>query len=316
MPNILSNNFILNNTSSKWLLFIILSAIWGSSFILMKVGLEHLNALQVASIRILSAGLVMLPFAIKGFKRIPKNKLLTVAAAGLLGNFFPAYLYCIAEIKIDSALTSILNALTPLCAIIIGLLFFKLKITVHKIIGVLVGFIGLAILPYASAGAISFSNMSYAILVLLATICYGTNVHVVSRFLKESSSIDIAAVAFAFFIPPCIAVLVITGFFKLDLLQNGIPVSILAASTLGILGTALATVWFYKLVKTAGSIFASLVTYGIPFVAVLWGLLFGETITLLEIFCLMIILAGVYLVSGNKTAKSETPQDGSKNITV
>jgi drug/metabolite transporter (DMT)-like permease len=299
----------LNTASSKWLLFILLSLIWGSSFILMKIGLEHLNALQVASIRILSAGLVMLPFAIKGFKRIPKNKIITVIAAGLLGNFFPAYLYCIAEIKIDSALTSILNALTPLCAIIIGLLFFKLTITWHKIIGVMVGFIGLVLLPYASAGAISFSNISYALLVLLATICYGTNVHVISRFLKESASIDIAAVAFTFFIPPCITVLAVTGFFKLPLLQNGTLVSVLAASTLGVLGTAFATVWFYKLVKTAGSIFASLVTYGIPFVAVLWGLLFGETVTLLEIFCLMIILAGVYLVSRKKTVKSESQQD-------
>src|SRR5947208_17032416 len=115
----------------NWLLFIILSIIWGSSFILMKVGMQHLSAYEVASIRILSAGIVLLPFAIKGFKQVPKNKIGAIIIAGLLGNFFPAYLYCLAEIKIDSSLASILNALTPLCAIIIGFSFFQLKITWH-----------------------------------------------------------------------------------------------------------------------------------------------------------------------------------------
>jgi drug/metabolite transporter (DMT)-like permease len=287
----------LKAQTSKWPLFILLSLIWGSSFILMKLGMQHLTAYQVASIRILSAGLVMLPFAVKGWKQVPKNKIVTVIVAGLLGNFFPAFLYCLAEIKIDSSLASILNALTPVCAIIIGVAFFQLKITSNKIIGVIIGFAGLALLPFAAEGGISFTNLSYSSLVLVATICYGTNVHVVSNYLKEIPSLQIAAVAFSFFIPICILILLCTGFFSLPLTQNGIPFSILAAFILGALGTALASVWFYVLVKTAGSIFASLVTYGIPFIAVFWGLVFGETITLLEVVCLIIILAGVYIVN-------------------
>ena len=259
--------------------------------------MQHLSAYQVASIRILSAGLVMLPFAVKGWKLVPKNKVITVVIAGLLGNFFPAYLYCLAEIKIDSSLASILNALTPLCAILIGVAFFQLKITWQKILGVFIGFIGLLLLPFAAEGEISFVNLSYASLVLAATVCYGTNVHVVSRYLKEIPSVQIAAVAFSFFVPVCIIILACTGFFNLSLLQNNIPFSVLASFILGALGTALASVWFYKLVKTAGSIFASLVTYGIPFIAVLWGLIFGEKITVQEIGCLFIILAGVYLVN-------------------
>jgi drug/metabolite transporter (DMT)-like permease len=283
--------------TSNWVLFIILSIIWGSSFILMKIGLKHLNAYQVASIRILSAGIVLLPFAIKGFKQVPKNKYAAIVIAGLLGNFFPAYLYCLAEIKIDSSLASILNALTPLCAIIIGVAFFQLKITIVKIAGVVIGLAGLILLPLAAKNQINFSNFGYSGLVLIATICYGTNVHVVAHYLKELSSMTIAAVAFAFYIPVCLVVLLVTGFFNLPLLQNKIPVSILAASTLGIIGTAVATVWFYKLVKNAGSIFASTVTYGIPVIAIVWGLLFGETITVLEIVCLLMILAGVYIVN-------------------
>ena len=106
-----------------------------------------------------------------------------------------------------------------------------------------------------------------------------------------------------FIIPVCLVILIITGFFNLPLLQNKIPISILAASTLGIMGTAVATVWFYLLVKKAGSIFASTVTYGIPVIAIVWGLIFGESITALEIICLVIILAGVYMV--NKKTKAE-----------
>ncbi|HEX5154189.1 MAG TPA: DMT family transporter [Parafilimonas sp.] len=290
-------NFFLNTQTLKWLLFSLLALIWGSSFILMKIGLQHLNAFQVASIRILSAGLVMLPFAISGWRKVPGNKIITVIIAGLLGNFCPAFLYCIAEIKIDSALTSILNALTPLCAIIIGIAFFKLAVTRQKVLGVVTGFIGLVLLPVASEGAISFANISYASFVLIATICYGTNVHVVNHYLKELSSIDIASIALSCFIPPCILILVFTGFFHLPLAQHEFIFSVAASFILGALGTALASVWFYTLVKTAGSIFASLVTYGIPFIAVLWGLIFGEHITVFAIGCLLIILAGVYIVN-------------------
>jgi drug/metabolite transporter (DMT)-like permease len=263
----------------------------------MKIGMQYLTACQVASIRILSAGLVMLPFGVKALKKVPKNKMIPVIIAGLLGNFFPAFLYCLAEIKIDSSLASILNALTPLCAILIGVTFFHLKVTRNKILGVIIGFIGLVLLPFAAKGEISFVNLSYSSLVLVATMCYGTNVHVVSNYLKELSSTDIASVAFIFFILPCILILCLTGFFDLPLTQSGFPFSVMASFVLGALGTALASVWFYTLVKTAGSIFASLVTYGIPFIAVLWGLIFGEAITVWEIACLFIILAGVYIVN-------------------
>ncbi len=273
--------------------------------------MQQLSAYQVASIRILSAGLVMLPFSFKGWKKVPKNKLVTVIIAGLLGNFFPAFLYCMAEIKIDSSLASILNALTPLCAILIGIAFFHLTITWYKIVGVIIGLAGLVLLPFAAKEAIDFSNLSYASLVLAATVCYGTNAHVISRYLKELSSIDIASVAFSVFIVPCVSILLSTGFFDLPLLQDEILVSAGASFILGAFGTALASVWFYTLVKIAGAVFASLVTYGIPFIAVLWGFIFGENITVLEIGCLFIILAGVYIVNRKRpeVRKSGSPED-------
>ncbi|MEP6514447.1 MAG: DMT family transporter, partial [Parafilimonas sp.] len=171
----------MSNKLFCWILFIVLSIIWGSSFILMKIGMEKLSPYQVASLRILSAGLVLIPFAWKAWKQIPKKKMPVVVMSGLFGSFFPAFLYCLAETKIDTALAAILNSLTPVFAIIIGVSFFNLKITKQKIAGVIIGFIGLLLLPFAANKAINLSDVSYSALVLIATIFYGINVNMVSK---------------------------------------------------------------------------------------------------------------------------------------
>ncbi|HCL05019.1 MAG TPA: permease [Chitinophagaceae bacterium] len=280
----------------NWGIFIILSIIWGSSFILMKEGMRVLTPYQVASIRILSAGLILTPFALKALRQVPQNKWLLVILSGLLGNFFPAYLFCIAETEIDSSLAGILNALTPMFTILVGISFFQLKANSTKILGVIIGFIGLCLLML-SGKEVSFSNLSYAGLVLLATLCYGINVNMVGRYMKEVGSLNIASLAFVFLIIPSSIILYITGYLQLELSSTPVLKATGASFVLGVLGTAFASIIFYMLVKRAGTLFASMVTYGIPFVAVFWGLLDGEQITLLQVGCLGVILCGVYLVN-------------------
>lgn len=280
----------------NWSLFTILSLIWGSSFILMKEGMKTLTPYHVASLRILSAGVVLIPFARKALAQIPKEKLLLVILSGLLGSFFPAYLFCVAETRIDSSLAGIMNALTPLFTIIIGIAFFQLKAGRRKIIGVLVGFIGLCLL-IAPKGDFRFEDFYYSLLVLLATVFYGINVNMVGRHMQGVGSLNIASLAFVFLIIPTLVILYVTGYFALPLLQTAFITSTLASVVLGVFGTAIASILFYMLVKRAGTLFASMVTYGIPFIAVLWGLWGGETITLLQVGCLGIILLGVYLVN-------------------
>ncbi len=277
----------------SWLIFAALSLIWGSSFILMKVGLQTLTAYQVAALRILSAGVFLLPVAVKQLGKIPKEKLGLVILSGLAGSFFPAFLFCIAETRIDSALTSILNALTPIFTIIIGASFFKTSIPRRKVLGVLICFGGLCLL-FLSKGKIDLSYLSYSSLVLLATICYGFNANLVHRYLKNIGSLNIAAFAFAFLIIPAFLILYLSGFFSLPLTNNYYMYSIGAGIILGVLGTAVASVIFYMLVKRAGIIFTSMVTYVIPFVAILWGLLYNEHVTVLDLGCLAIILSGIY----------------------
>ena len=288
--NILGSRFI------NWLLFTILSLIWGSSFLLMKIGMEQLSPYEVAALRILSAGIVLIPFAFNAFKQIPTNKIGLVLLSGLMGSFIPAFLFCLAETKLDSALTGMLNSLTPLCAVIIGTLFFKMRPTAWKFAGIFIGLIGLFFLVSPN-GQLHFDNSKYIFLIILATILYAINANFVSKSLGGLGPLNIASVAFVLLIIPCLIVLVSMGYFTRPLSQLSIIKSTVAACVLGTGGTAIATILLYRLIKRAGALFATMVTYGIPFVAAGWGVVYGEQVTLVEIGCLGIILSGVYLAN-------------------
>jgi drug/metabolite transporter (DMT)-like permease len=262
----------------------------------MKIGLETLSAYQVAALRIFSAGMFLLPAATKQIKQLRRDKLFLIVLSGIIGSFVPAFLFCIAETRIDSALTGILNAFTPIFTILVGVVFFKSSIHWHKFAGIMIGFGGLCLL-FLSKGNISLNYLTYASLVLIATVCYGANVNMVSRYLKEVGSLNIAAFAFSILTIPSLFILFFTGFFELPLWKHEFLVSTAASALLGIMGTAIATILFYMLVKRAGVLFTSMVTYGIPVVALYWGYLAGEVITPLQVGCLLIILSGVFLTS-------------------
>ena len=291
------NFFSLKQGFLNWLIFIVLSIIWGSSFILMKEGLKNLSAYQVASLRILSSGIVLFPSAIKYFRIIPKDKLFTIFMSGVLGSLLPAYLFCIAEEGIDSALAGTLNSLTPIFVIITGALFFKSKTTTNKIIGILISFTGSILLLLSKGHMQESQNLVYVSFVVLATIFYGFNVNMVHMHLKNIGSLQIAAVALTLNAIPALIVLAYTGYFSLPLTDKGILLSTAAAAVLGIFGTAIASIIFYMLVKRAGAIFASMVTYGIPVVAIIWGIIYHEEVGWKQAACLMVILFGVYFAN-------------------
>ena len=281
----------------NWFIFIILSLIWGSSFIMMKEGLLHLSAYQVAALRIVFAGIVLLPWAVKYTSKLPLNKIAIIFLSGLLGSLLPAFLFCVAEEGIDSALAGTLNSLTPIFVIITGVLFFKTKILANKIFGILIAFTGSILLLFSKGQVHVSQNMLYVSFVVLATICYGINVNMVFKHLRDIGSLQIAAVALVLNAIPALIILIFTGYFKLPLTNNAILYSTGHAALLGIFGTALASIIFYVLVKRAGAIFASMVTYGIPIVANGWGLLYGEEVGWKQVGCLLLILTGVYLAN-------------------
>jgi len=287
-----------NDRLISWGIFVLLCIIWGSSFILMKASKVHLTWTVIASLRIFSAGIVMLPFALFYFSKIPKKKFPLVILSAICGNLLPAYLFALAIAKdLDSGLAGILNSLTPICVVIIGIIFFRSQIAARKTIGVIVGFIGLTLLILAGKKGMNFENLEYTLLVLAATILYGFNVNIVSSYLKDINPVHLAVVSISFMIIPTAFVLWQQDFLQLSFDDNNVLLAILNSVMLGIAGTAIATALFYVLVKKAGGLFASLVTYGIPFIALAWGIYFGENITVLQIGCLGIILSGVYLAN-------------------
>jgi drug/metabolite transporter (DMT)-like permease len=283
----------------NWLIFILLSFIWGSSFILMKLSSTELNGWQIASVRIFSAGIVFLPSAIVHLSKVPKDKIGLIILSGILGNLLPAYLFAIAiEKKVNSSLAGILNSLTPLLVIVIGILFFKATVHFKKIVGVLIGFLGLLVLSL-SAGGITGSNFLYAFFILLATLFYGINVNLAAFYLKRVDSFKMTSISLAFVSIPALVIMIQQNVPMLVWEDASYRLPVFASFVLGVMGSAVATLLFYILIKKAGAVFASLVTYGIPIVAILWGIAFKEEVTFLQVGCLAIILSGVYLANRN-----------------
>lgn len=264
---------------------------------MMKEGLLHLSAFQLASLRIVFSGIVLLPAAIKHFKTVPKNKLLIIFLSGILGSLLPAYLFCVAELGIDSALAGTLNSLTPIFVIITGAIFFNSKTAGKKILGICIAFVGSLLLLFSKGQLHDNQNMLYVSFVIMATICYGFNVNMVYKYLQNIGSLQIASVALVFNAIPALIVLYFTGYFDLPLSNSAILYSTGHAALLGIFATAIASIIFYVLVKRAGAVFATMVTYGIPVIANFWGLIYGEEVGWKQFGCLLLILIGVYMAN-------------------
>lgn len=264
---------------------------------MMKEGLLHLSAFQVASLRIIFSGIVLFPAAIRHFKSIPKDKVLIIFLSGVLGSLLPAYLFCVAEMGIDGALAGTLNSLTPIFVIITGALFFSSKTSTNKILGICIAFTGSILLLLSKGNMQESQNLVYVSYVVLATIFYGFNVNMVHKHLHHIGPIQIASVALTLNAIPALIVLYFTGYFNLPLSDPGILYSTGHAALLGILGTAIASIIFYVLIKRAGAVFSSMVTYGIPIVANFWGIIYGEEVGLKQFGCLALILLGVYLAN-------------------
>jgi drug/metabolite transporter (DMT)-like permease len=292
----------LNKGFLNWGIFILLSIIWGSSFIMMKEGMLHLTAYQVAALRIVFSGIVLLPSAIKHIRSIPKNKIPVIFMSGALGSLIPSFLFCIAEEGIDSALAGTLNSLTPIFVIIVGAMFFKSKTSGNKVLGIFIAFTG-SILLLLSKGHLQESrNMLYVSFIVIATICYGINVNMVHKHLPEIGSLQIAAIALTSNAIPALVVLIFTGYFNMALTDPGVLYSTANAAMLGIFGTAIASILFYVLIKRAGAVFSSMVTYGIPIIANFWGMIYGEEVGWKQFACLLLILAGVYVANRKPAA--------------
>ncbi|WP_282134613.1 DMT family transporter [Seonamhaeicola maritimus] len=285
----------------KWVYLIVLSLIWGSSFILIKKGLVGLTPMQLGAIRIIFTGTFLFIIGFKRVKEIRNKEWKGIILTGLLGTFFPAFLFAFAETEIDSSIASILNSLVPLNTIIIGFLIFKMKSSKRQVMGVFVGLIGTIMLIMNGATLNPNQNYLYASLVIIATFMYAASTNIIKQHLQHVKALTIAVGNFVVIMIPAIIVLISTGFFKEETLTNEhLKPALLYMLLLSLFGTAVAKVLFNKLVQVSTPVFAVSVTYLMPIVAVFWGVLDGERFGFWQGFATIIILIGVYLAHKKK----------------
>jgi drug/metabolite transporter (DMT)-like permease len=283
----------------QFLILLLLAFIWGSSFILMKIGLKSFSSEQAAGIRMLLASLVLLPYSLKNLKFLRKKDVKSLLIAGFIGSFIPAFLFTKAQTQIDSALAGMLNSLTPIFTLLIGILFHKTKFKWLQLAGLVLGLIG-AIGLISSGKNIGLENVnSYTLLIVLATLFYGININEIKTKLSHLSGVQITSLSF-FFTGPAAFIYLATTDFSPVLESANWPIHLLALAALGIIGTAIAMLLMNSLIRHSSAVYASSVTYIIPVFAILWGVLDNESIKALHIVCMSLILLGVYLTNRKK----------------
>jgi len=288
--------------NKRWFQFsilFILAFIWGSSFILIKIGLKSFANDQAAAIRIFLASLVLLPYSIKNLKVLRKKDLTSLLIAGFIGSFLPAFLFTKAQMRIDSALAGILNSLTPVFTVVIGLLFYKIVIKKRQVTGVILGLFGAVGLIALNQGLSNIQINYYALFIVLATTFYGININVIKSNLTHLTGVQITSLSFMFIGPAALIYLSMTDFAPV-IQHPGWPWHLAALALLGIVGTAFAMLLMNSLIRYATPVFASSVTYIIPIFAILWGFTDGEHISVIHILCMFLILFGVYLTNRKK----------------
>jgi drug/metabolite transporter (DMT)-like permease len=284
---------------TSWLFLILLSLIWGGSFILMKEGLVAFSSDEVAALRIAIAFVSLSPLLIKHYKNINfKKDWVGLILMGVFGNFIPAFLFTKAETQISSSLTGMLNALTPLFTIIFGILIFKNTIHRFQIIGVAIGLIGaLCLLGFDESGEQS-KNINYSLLVVLATSCYAISINGIKKYLHNINSVAATVASFSIIGPMALAYLFLNTDFTIHLTQRPNGYSAFGfVCILGVVGTGISVIIYNQIIKQAGIVFAASCTYLIPIVAIGWGLLDGEIITIVQLCSMGVVILGVWLIN-------------------
>lgn len=274
-----------------WLVLATLSLIWGTSYILMKRGLESFSTCQIASLRMLISGVCMIPFSLSHIKKISRENIWSLLLIGFLGSGIPAFLFPLAQTRIDSSVAGMLNAISPVFTLIIGIMLYKRKIIKSQVAGIFLGLLGAIGLLYSG----SFSINIYGLFVVLATILYGFSSNEVSK-VKNLNGLQITSLSFLLMIPAALILLLTTDIKSAMDTDNALR-NLGFIAILSVAGSAVALAIFYLLIRDTSPVFAAMVTYFIPIVATLWGIADGEKITSSMLVSVALIFSGVYLIN-------------------
>jgi len=280
----------------SWSILLLLSLIWGSSFILMKKALVVYSPNQVASLRIGLSSILFFPIFIKYIPRIKRKQIPYILLVALTGSGMPAFLFATAQTEISSSLAGILNSLTPLFTFILGLFFFGQSFKWNSLAGVVLGLSGAVLLVYMTGQSTIEGDLRYALLAVLAALFYGISGNTVHRYLRSMTAFGLNATTFSLLGPFVIAYLFTTDFISVIQFEEGAWMALGYVAILSWLGTFAATVLFFQLVQWNDAVFGSSVAYLIPVVALAWGVLDGEVLEWYHLIGLGLIISGVYAI--------------------
>ena len=292
---------MLKNIDQKWVYLIVLSIIWGTSFILIKKSLLGFTPLQVGGLRILFASLLLFLLGFRSLRTLKKSDWKWVVIAGLCSSFFPPFFFALAQTEISSGITSILNSVSPLFTTLVGIALFGLALKGRQILGVFIGLLGTVVLIAAGMKNNVNQNYWYSFFIIFSALGYSFNINIIKKHLSHLSSLAVTTASFGVAFFPALILLIYSGVFSHFVENVAMQKAVWYLFALAFLGTALANILFNKLIKLSSPVFAASVTYLIPLVAVLWGFLDGERISLVQLLGGLIILFGVWLVNRKQT---------------
>lgn len=302
----------------KYVYLVILSIIWGTSFILIKKALGQdasgnlvLQPLQLGAMRTMISGVILIAIGWRSFSKTNKKDWPWLAFSGLLGTFFPAFLFAYAQTEIDSAVSAILNSTVPLITLILGAVVFGISFSKRQLLGVIIGLSGAIGLVLAGMENNPQQNYLFAGLVLIACCCYASNVNIIKRYLQNIKPLAIATANFVFILPLAIIVFFAADGSTLELTSQPVLRSLGYIVILCLFGTVAAKIMFNKLVQMTSPVFASSVTYLMPVIGLTWGTLDGEDFSIWQGLATGVIIFAVILVTREKKKPASGLETGS-----
>lgn len=276
---------------------VLLAALWGGSFLFMRIGAPEFGAVALVAVRVALAAAALLPLlALRGLGPDLRRHWRPIAVVGLVNSALPFVLYTYAALSITAGLSAVFNATAPLWGALVAWWWLGDRPTASRALGLAVGFAGVAWLAWDKA---SFKpgagDTGLAVVACLAaTLCYGIGANYTKRRLSGVSPLAVAAGSQA---AAALALAVPAALWWPAAAPSAAAWG--AAAVLGVLCTGLAYLLYFRLIAHVGPARAIAVTYLIPLFGVLWGALFlGERVTPVMVLAGLVILAGTALATG------------------
>lgn len=296
---------IFNN---RWFLLVFISLTWGSSFILIKKSLLVFSPYEIGAIRVVGSGLILAIIGIPTLLRMRRNTLFWIIIAGFFGNFLPMFLFPIAQTQVSSSLAGILDSLVPIFILIFGFVFFGIKSKFTQVLGAVIGFIGAASLIFFTKGNSENSQFGYAMLIILGGASYAINSLIVKEKLPNLDAIKLTAAVYSFWAIPSLVILYFTEMIQNFEMKTAYVEPLFYMAFLTVFGTAIAMLLYFKLIQNTSAVFASISSYLLPVVAIIWGILDGEEFSFWYILGAILILIGIYLIREKPNSPKIVPK--------